>query len=75
MIVLTRQFSHCTNLVRAPLFGEPLAKTRSSRMGELGGYRHEFGSLRDAMDPTRHRADLDAKLQIRIARDLSVPVG
>jgi CRISPR-associated endonuclease/helicase Cas3 len=30
----------------APLFGEALAKTRSSRMGELGGYRHEFGSLR-----------------------------
>jgi CRISPR-associated endonuclease/helicase Cas3 len=43
----------------APLSGEALAKTRSTRMGDLGGYRHEFGSLRDALDSSRYRAELE----------------
>jgi len=32
----------------------PLAKTTSRGTGDLGGYRHEFGSLRDALNPDRH---------------------
>ncbi|MGH7113190.1 MAG: CRISPR-associated endonuclease Cas3'', partial [Stellaceae bacterium] len=30
------------------------AKTTSRGAGDLGGYRHEFGSLRDAMNPERY---------------------
>ena len=39
--------------VRAPRDGV-YAKTTSRGTGDLGGYRHEFGSLRDAMNPERH---------------------
>lgn len=39
--------------VRAPPNGV-YAKTTSRGTGDLGGYRHEFGSLRDAQNPKRH---------------------
>jgi CRISPR-associated endonuclease/helicase Cas3 len=39
--------------VRAPRDGV-YAKTTSRGTGDLGGYRHEFGSLRDALNPERH---------------------
>jgi CRISPR-associated endonuclease/helicase Cas3 len=36
------------------------AKTTSRGTGDLGGYRHEFGSLRDVLNPQRHHHRLQA---------------